>query len=147
MKMPYLFLFVATSLALLSGNHTALGWYRFGQPGRWFGPCVATRMSMREHVPYYAKHPPVYYSRPISRPYGYYPYAYFPERPTPKAAQSLPLVLSNPFVMGEAEGSVSKRPPLKRPSLEPLRIVNPFADEPEDPLPTHNASSRPEPEA
>lgn len=27
-------------------------------------------------IPYFAEHPPVYYSRPVARPYGYSPYAY-----------------------------------------------------------------------
>ncbi len=146
MKLPYLFLFGVTFLALLPGNTTAYGWYLCEFPARWFGSCPAARMITREHLPYYAKHPPVYYSHPISRPYGYYPYAYFPERHTPRLEAAPTLVVRNPFVIGEAEGSPSKRPPLKQPSSDPLRIVNPFAHEPEEPLPTPDASPLPEPE-
>ena len=34
-------------------------------------------------IPYYAAHPPVYYSHIVARPYGYSPYAYVPGIVTP----------------------------------------------------------------
>jgi hypothetical protein len=43
--------------------------------------------------------PPVYYSQPVARPYGYSPYAYprWIETPEPKPAVK-PAMVSNPFV-------------------------------------------------
>jgi hypothetical protein len=38
----------------------------------------------REHIPYFALHPPVYYSYPVPRTYGYSPFAYPFGSPTPE---------------------------------------------------------------
>jgi hypothetical protein len=38
----------------------------------------------REYVPYYAMHPPVYYSYPVPRAYGWSPWAYPPGVLTPE---------------------------------------------------------------
>jgi hypothetical protein len=74
--------------------------------------------------PFYALYPPVYYSQPIARTYGFSPFAYPPGYPTPQnyfspppgmrssagysggaptpmptaMAQTTPLVIENPFV-------------------------------------------------
>jgi len=50
--------------------------------------------------PYFALQPPVYYSQPVARPYGYGPYAYprWIETPQPKAPAAKPAVVINPFV-------------------------------------------------
>ena len=37
-------------------------------------------------IPYYALYPPVYYSYPVARPYGFSPFAYPPGVMTPDAA-------------------------------------------------------------
>jgi hypothetical protein len=33
----------------------------------------------RDHIPFYAVHPPVYYSYPVARAYGWTPFAYTPD--------------------------------------------------------------------
>ena len=61
-----------------------------------------------ERLPHYALYPPVYYSFPVARTYGYSPFAYPPGVATPDpnfAAASAdralpPLRIANPFVAG-----------------------------------------------
>lgn len=49
-------------------------------------------------VPYYAMYPPVYYSHPVARPYGYSPFAYPPGTLTPAVAPKVAAVeYQNPF--------------------------------------------------
>ena len=85
-----------------------------------------------EHVPYFALHPPVYYSTPVPRTYGYSPWAYPPGVMTPEVA-SEPEVIENPHV---EESSQSKRgvtppkPPLDRKASyrRPQLIENPYVE-------------------
>jgi hypothetical protein len=60
------------------------------------------RLYNTSHIPvppYFALQPPVYYSEPVARPYGYGPYAYprWIETPEPKAPVR-PAMVTNPFV-------------------------------------------------
>ncbi len=50
--------------------------------------------------PYYALFPPVYYSYPVARPYGYSPFAYPPGTITPEAPRQAvaPVEYINPLV-------------------------------------------------
>jgi len=99
--------------------------YAAACPGWWPGARVYTQ----EHIPYYAKHPPVYYSRPVARSYGSLPYAYLPEVPAPRVVVASPLVVQNHLVAGQANEGLSAGQ-----SPRPMRIVNPFAQEAERPL-------------
>jgi hypothetical protein len=55
-----------------------------------------------DHIPYYALHPPVYYSRPVPRPYGWSPWAYPPGVLTPPMANVVePAIIDNPHVDDE----------------------------------------------
>jgi len=51
-------------------------------------------------VPYFAAHPPVYYSTPVPRTYGYSPFAYTPDTRTPEVAGGCvqPVEIINPYV-------------------------------------------------
>jgi hypothetical protein len=75
--------------------------------------------------PYFALYPPVYYSHPIPRPYGFSPYAYPPGTMTPEAIHVQPLMVSNRYV----PDSVAIAKPTK--TTGPLRIRNPFVGKPE----------------
>ena len=74
------------------------------------------------HLPYFALHPPVYYSYPVPRPYGYSPYAYPPGTVTPEIIPRRPLVIQNKFVPKRAVD----RAQTDRVTRTPLRIVNPY---------------------
>jgi len=74
-----------------------------------------------DYIPYFAKHPPVYYSYPVARPYGFSPYAYPAGVATPGPTR--PIIVRN-FHVTDREGA-------GRPGFgsEPMRIVNPFVDQ------------------
>ncbi len=55
-------------------------------------------------IPYYALYPPVYYSYPVARPYGYSPFAYPPGVLTPEApARPKAAEYRNPYVPQPAQ--------------------------------------------
>ena len=57
-----------------------------------------------DRIPYFAQHPPVYYSYVVPRPYGYSPYAYPETVMTPERAPAVkPAMLINPFVPQQAD--------------------------------------------
>jgi hypothetical protein len=84
------------------------------------------------NVPYYALHPPVYYSYPVPRTYGYSPFAYPPGVMTPDiACASQPLEIINPHVESTEAKPTSNAPNADRSTAinanpEPLVIINPF---------------------
>lgn len=92
----------------------------------WVG--YAPSSYVHENLPYYAVHPPVYYSYPVARTYGYSPYAYPAGVRTPELGEvrrsPVPRVVVNPFVVPKTGGEVPARP-----AATPKRIVNPFAVE------------------
>jgi len=67
--------------------------------GYWFG--APYTFYQHEDVPYFALHPPVYYSLPVPRTYGYSPFAYPPGTMTPEIAGGGPIELHNPYVVPE----------------------------------------------
>jgi hypothetical protein len=90
-----------------------------------------------QNLPHFSLHPPVYYSYPVPRTYGYSPFAYPPGVMTPEfVGQVQPLEIINPHVP-QPEGSEQKSASVKqdrtaavsrpkRMQPEPLVIINPF---------------------
>lgn len=83
------------------------------------------------NLPYFALHPPVYYSEPVPRTYGYSPFAYPPGVMTPEiVGEPQPVTINNPYVPGAKPAAVEIKPPDRSASTsqapEPLVIVNPF---------------------
>jgi hypothetical protein len=88
-------------------------WY----PGYWYN------VYGMEYIPYFSLHPPVYYSRPVPRTYGWSPFAYPPGTLTPEveAPTVEPQVYRNPYVEekpGASDDDLTQR--------QPLRVVNPY---------------------
>lgn len=87
---------------------------------------------LSQNVPYYAAFPPVYYSAPVPRTYGYSPFAYPPGTQTPDLAT--PTIAAkeilNPFVEAseETEKTEADKVTNNHSAPEPLAIVNPFVD-------------------
>ena len=86
--------------------------------------------------PYFALHPPVYYSGPVARPYGYSPFAYPGSTPTPDVAVE-PQVIDNPYcaptsLRAEAEPAVGDQASVAKPKL----IENPFLTQNPESVPT-----------
>ncbi len=88
-----------------------------------YWPSPRWSVYVRDHIPYFAKHPPVYYSYPVARTYGYSPYAYPPGVRTPEPDPPQPLIIRSPFIT-RAEG---RSPALSTAQTQPLRI-GPFLD-------------------
>jgi len=60
-------------------------------------------------IPYYALYPPVYYSFPVARPYGFSPFAYPPGIMTPDVAPaSAGVEYRNPYVPSKAKPAKSE---------------------------------------
>jgi hypothetical protein len=73
-----------------------------------------------DSVPYYALHPPVYYSHIVRRPYGYSPYAYPPGIMTPERSPGAAQTIDNSQVRRSRnyEALVAQ--------VEPKTIINPY---------------------
>jgi hypothetical protein len=88
--------------------------------------------SLDYNVPYFAAHPPVYYSYPVPRTYGYSPFAYPPNVMTPDVMieDSQPVEIINPYVPStqtsatSTDQSAAASPKNRQP--EPLVIINPY---------------------
>jgi hypothetical protein len=57
----------------------------------------------QQSIPYYALYPPVYYSHPVPRAYGYSPFAYPPGVMTPDVAPPVGAMYMNPYVPQPAD--------------------------------------------
>lgn len=121
-------------LGLTPGAASAHGWLPGGSWTGWAAWWPAPSGYTQQHVPYFAKHPPVYYSYPVARPYGHLPYPYLPAATLAQPAASQPVAVRNPYAAGDA-------------ALAPRRIVNPFAQEPEVPAAVPDEVPLLEPEA
>ncbi|HET6879726.1 MAG TPA: hypothetical protein VFI31_06215 [Pirellulales bacterium] len=76
-----------------------------------------------DRPPYYALFPPVYYSYPVPRPYGYSPFAYPPGFMTPEFEQIQPKEVMNPYVPRKPVGQ-----PKERTASVPQVYHNPFIE-------------------
>lgn len=90
--------------------------------------------SLDYNVPYFAAHPPVYYSYPVPRTYGYSPFAYPPNVMTPDVVMGdeAPLEIVNPYVpstqqtpAASTDQSAAAAPQENR-QPQPLVIINPY---------------------
>ena len=115
-----LFVFWGNAAPLAEAGY---GWPYHVAAHPFYGGYYPPSLYVREYIPYSAQYPPVYYSYPVARPYGYSPYAYPPGTVTPERHRQEPAVVSNPYVV---EAS-----PAKVQTTAPLRIVNPYVEQPE----------------
>jgi len=91
--------------------------------------------SLDYNVPYFAAHPPVYYSYPVPRTYGYSPFAYPPYTMTPDVVmgEEHPVTIINPYVpssqqtpAADADQSAAASQANRQP--QPLVIINPYVN-------------------
>ena len=81
-----------------------------------------------QRPPYYALYPPVYYSHPVARPYGYSPFAYPPGVMTPEVPQSqieASPVIYNPYVRPKSE----PKPSPDKAASRSRTYLNPFVQQ------------------
>lgn len=89
---------------------------------------------LADNVPYYAAFPPVYYSAPVPRTYGYSPFAYPPGVMTPELAETAqPLEIINPHFQSstataseEAETELEDQVTVTPETQGPLVVLNPY---------------------
>jgi hypothetical protein len=116
---------LVTFLAAICASVAVADAQEYGYPGYW-GCCA-------ESVPYFAVHPPVYYSLAIPRTYGYSPFPYPPGVLTPGSdpsrAWATARYINNRSETG-GEEEMAFRP--RRPT--PLTIDNPFVAQPGKPM-------------
>ncbi|HEY2826115.1 MAG TPA: hypothetical protein VGJ04_00825 [Pirellulales bacterium] len=84
-------------------------------------------------VPYFAMFPPVYYSYPVPRTYGWSPFAYPPGTMTPEMEASVPEEILNPYIPEnkdhkEIKPTAEHTAAIRRP--EPQVVINPFVKTP-----------------
>jgi len=105
-------------------NQGLYGGYGAFDVGRLYGV-------LAQNVPYFAAFPPVYYSAPVPRTYGYSPFAYPPGVRTPDLpAAVVAQEILNPYVPVSTESEkidqVTQASEVPRSSTQPLAIVNPY---------------------
>lgn len=96
---------------------------------------------LSRNVPYYAAFPPVYYSVPVPRTYGYSPFAYPPGVMTPEVVEGAqPLAIENPYFKGDAAGATVVAPEApsadrttatepKKAASGPRMVINPYVEQ------------------
>jgi hypothetical protein len=130
-------LFIAGS-TFSGAAHAQCASYGGGWGGYGFGAWDIGRLYdvLEDNVPYHAAFPPVYYSYPVPRTYGYSPFAYPPGVMTPEVEMA-PEVIDNPYVEPSVEeGPEAVAPQAQEPSADlttsaprepqPLVIYNPY---------------------
>jgi hypothetical protein len=131
-QLPLAALLVAGALAAPRAQaQCAAGYGLGGYGGYWdIGRLYSV---LADNVPYYAAFPPVYYSVPVPRTYGYSPFAYPPGVMTPDVECSQPATINNPYYSDEVEQPAAEAeaaPADETTSLTvpaaPLVINNPF---------------------
>ena len=100
--------------AQAGGGPTALGYAFFGNG----------LYNSYDRPPFYALFPPVYYSYPVARPYGYSPFAYPPGFTTPEGEPVQAKEVINPFVPRKAVTQAKERT-----AAAPRMLVNPFVEQ------------------
>jgi hypothetical protein len=80
-------------------------------------------------IPYFSLFPPVYYSMPVPRTYGWSPFAYPPGTMTPEIAMDQPQDVINPYVPQNKDSKQAKPMASKVASLDNTKVqvvINPF---------------------
>lgn len=116
-----------------SGGH---GFYGFGQSNIF----DLYRSGRSPIPPYFALNPPVYYSYPVPRTYGYSPFYYPGDVRTPDIVEGgQPLEIINPYVPSSSTTPAAKPAPESSASTprravrpQPLVVENPFVTTPSE---------------
>jgi hypothetical protein len=119
--LQYSIKFAIIATILFASNVSASAcWPYFSTFGGWNGYYSTCS---QESVPYYALNPPVYYSYPVARTYGLYPFPYYAETTYSPSVSVEPRLVVNKYVeqkLATKSEEISRRP---------LRISNPFVEQ------------------
>lgn len=114
------------NMATAAGPYYYGGYYGAVTPWDYSG---RTYERISRNIPYFALHPPVYYSRPVPRTYGYSPFALFPGMIPPQSEVGSWLSAPSPYTLQMSAGAMNSYQAVSK----PLRIVNPYVAKPGDP--------------
>jgi len=113
----------ASASAYANQPYAGPGDYGCGNWGtNWWGGC-SFGLVHREEIPFYALYPPVYYSLPVPRTYGYSPFAYPGWVMTPEVADEQPATIINPHV---PQPDAEEKPTALRVTSKVHVIANPY---------------------
>ena len=103
-------LFLVVAVLAVASDAQAYNWFWGGNP---YG--VNRMYRTDREIPYFAEHPPVYYSHIVPRSYGQSPYAYWPG-PFQPMINPEPIFVPNPYVPGpeEIQGEEVEPAPAKK---------------------------------
>ncbi|MBA4017349.1 MAG: hypothetical protein C0483_09260 [Pirellula sp.] len=117
--MKLLLSLVALLVAAGSAAEADAQWGWQGYP-QFYGRNVYTVYD-QDRLPYFSLHPPVYYSRPVPRTYGYSPFAYPGIVKTPDLPVGEPQIVVNPYFDGAPkEPAPPAEPPKPTPAPDPI---------------------------
>ena len=121
----------AGSAVASSANAQCAAYGGFGGYGFGYWDIGRLYSVLADNVPYHAAFPPVYYSYPVPRTYGFSPFAYPPGVMTPEVEAPGPEVIENPYVQPKLEEVEPKPAPADETTgierePEPLVILNPY---------------------
>src|SRR5262245_46340757 len=126
-----IFLVTALAAMLLTSTVQAGGFGCYGGGFPWFGygnnGPAAYALGNIPTPPYFALHPPVYYSHPMAYPYGRSPFAYPVNTPIVGQA-AVSRVWVNPYVEQKPTSEPAKSD--KSVAVVPQRIANPYFQSP-----------------
>ena len=129
MLLAMLLVFAATENADAQYGHWGSGIPTYPYGGGFFASPYS--LGQVPTPPYFALHPPVYYSHPVARSYGYSPYAYPGTTMTPEVYESsgpAPEVIMNPYVEPtSSQQHTNEDEDLKTAQVKPTVIINPYA--------------------
>ena len=100
-----------------------------GYGGGYFG--WSSNLYGMDYIPYYSRHPPVYYSYPVPRTYGWSPFAYPPGVMTPEVLVEAvePKTSFNPFFDKELKNVPEADGEADGDQLAGKLVLNPFVFE------------------
>jgi hypothetical protein len=117
------FFLCGTSFAQANQAYEGYGNCGCGNWGmNWWGG-VSYGLVHREEIPFYALYPPVYYSQPVPRTYGYSPFAYPGWVMTPEVVDEKPTTIINPHV---PQPDAEEKPTALRVTSNVQVIANPY---------------------
>jgi hypothetical protein len=131
-------LFVALAAQSKAADYPVNVWYGINGGGYFsdFGRISPYSSGLIPTPPYFAIHPPVYYSAPVPRAYGWSPFAYPAYVMTPEAKPvAKPAMFHNPYV-DPPKPAVDKKSENKSAANFPKIMTNPFVE----PVQTASAS-------
>jgi len=116
---------LAFALLCLAGGQAASAQVNcggYGGFGGWYGG--GYNLYVDQRPPYFAMFPPVYYSYPVPRTYGYSPFAYPPGTMTPEITE-VPATINNPYVTPKNEQPKGAPTPADKSSFRSTGLVLP----------------------